>query len=242
MKYIIILLLLITQCLHAQLAEGMSSVRLKIYNPTGQTLTAIIKRYNRTPEEPSSRFVALAPDDTTVFDFEMIMPERNVATDLYELKIYEAPNYYFIQYHSNWNCERIEGEYYSCLHSILPEIQIADSLRFSKTEYEFIERNNMPIYDFVEVQPKYIDGIESFMEGSRAVIQKKKFTTDVKIYVSFVAELDSTVSDIKVLKSSHPDFDADVIKYFEGLQFIPGLRAGVAVRSRMTLPVRVNVK
>jgi len=240
-KSILLILVLMTQTLFAQLEEGMSSVRLEIYNPTGQTLTAIIKKHYPKPDEVSSQFVALAPDDTTVFDFEMIMPERNVAPDLYELKIYEAPNYYYMGYHGNWMCERIEGEYYTCFHSILPEIQIVDSLRFSETEYKFIERNLQPIYDFVEVQAEYIDGIEAFMKGASEVLEGREFSSDVRIYVSFVAEVDSTVSDVKVLKSSHPDFDADVIKYFEGLQFIPGKLKGVAVRSRMTLPVRVNI-
>ena len=58
---------------------------------------------------------------------------------------------------------------------------------------------------------------------------------EVKIFVQFTVEMDSTVSSIEVLKSSHEQYNEAVINYFSSLRFIPGRIEGEAVRSKLVI-------
>jgi len=60
-----------------------------------------------------------------------------------------------------------------------------------------------------------------------------------KVYVSFVVEADGKLSEIHVSKGIHPECDAEAVRVLQEcpLEWQPGIKEGIAVRTRMSIPM-----
>lgn len=63
-----------------------------------------------------------------------------------------------------------------------------------------------------------------------------------KVVVKFVVEKDGSVGDVKVVRSIHPDLDAEAVRVCKALTgFSPGMQNGQAVRVWYTLPIKFKL-
>ncbi len=62
-----------------------------------------------------------------------------------------------------------------------------------------------------------------------------------EVLVEFVVDVNGRVRDVRVIKSSHPDFDAPTIRAVSKWRFEPGRRNNVPVAFRMSAPVTFRI-
>ena len=61
------------------------------------------------------------------------------------------------------------------------------------------------------------------------------------VYVEFVVERDSSISNIKVIRGIHEPLDKSVIETFKTMpKWIPGINKGKTVRTRVVFPVSIR--
>jgi len=63
-----------------------------------------------------------------------------------------------------------------------------------------------------------------------------------KVYVDFVIEKDGSVSNVKIIRSVHPEVDAEAIRMVKSIPTMhaPAMLSGKPVRLRYTLPINVQ--
>jgi len=63
-----------------------------------------------------------------------------------------------------------------------------------------------------------------------------------KVYVDFVIEKDGSVSNVKIIRSVHPEVDAEAIRMVKSIPTMhaPAMLSGNPVRLRYTLPINVQ--
>lgn len=101
----------------------------------------------------------------------------------------------------------------------------------------------------VEKMPSFRGG------GSREVVQYvqqhiawprnkgKMILTQGRVFVSFTVGVDGRVGDVKIVKSLHPRFDAEVLRVVRLLpQFEPGRQMGETVAVSFTVPITFKLK
>ena len=98
------------------------------------------------------------------------------------------------------------------------------------------------IYQVVEEQPLFPGGMDKMAEFLQANIKYpalcKKEGIQGRVVVQFVVNKDGSICDDKVVKSAHPQLDAEGIRVISSMpRWIPGKQKGKNVRVRYTLPV-----
>lgn len=99
------------------------------------------------------------------------------------------------------------------------------------------------IFTIVEEQPQFPGGDMALSQYLRNNLKYPETARVAKVegavFVSFVVEIDGTVSNIKIVKGLHPDCDAEVIRVISEMpKWSPGKQKGKPVRVQFTLPVR----
>ena len=63
-----------------------------------------------------------------------------------------------------------------------------------------------------------------------------------KVFVDFVIEKDGSVSDVEIIRSVHPEVDAEAIRMVKSIPTMhaPAMLSGKPVRLRYTLPINVQ--
>jgi protein TonB len=96
----------------------------------------------------------------------------------------------------------------------------------------------------VDVLPKYPGGISNFYNfvarNFNAVDLNNE--TILTVYVSFVVEIDGTMTDIVVLRNPGYGMDKEAIRVLKSLKtkWEPGIKNGKPVRTQYTLPIKVK--
>ncbi len=98
------------------------------------------------------------------------------------------------------------------------------------------------IYKAVEHEPEFPGGIEKLYRylgrNLRYPAAAKENNIQGKVFVTFVVEIDGSLTDIKVSKSLSPETDAEAIRLMKASpKWNPGIQNGRAVRTQYTLPV-----
>jgi TonB family protein len=98
------------------------------------------------------------------------------------------------------------------------------------------------IYQVVEEQPLFPGGMDKMTEFLQKNIQYpslcKKDGIQGRVIVQFVINKDGSICDAKVLKSAHPQLDAEALRVINTMpRWIPGKMKGKNVRVLYTLPV-----
>jgi protein TonB len=75
-----------------------------------------------------------------------------------------------------------------------------------------------------------------------AKTKKQKEARSGKVFVSFVIEKDGNVTNVKILRSVHPEVDAEAIRVVKSIPTMhtPGLIDGKSVRLSYILPINVQ--
>jgi TonB family protein len=105
--------------------------------------------------------------------------------------------------------------------------------------------NQIPFYKY-EIMPQFPGGEAKMMLFIRDSVQ---YPTEAKenniqgtCYVTFVVEKDGKLTDIKMLRGSHPILDAEAMRVV-GLMptWLPGKQDGMAVRVQFNLPIKFTL-
>jgi protein TonB len=93
--------------------------------------------------------------------------------------------------------------------------------------------------------PQFPGGIERFYQYVGSHLDKPEADesiTSVKVIMSFVVEIDGSMTDIKALRSSDKELEKSAIKVLKGLKtkWAPGKKDGASVRTLYVLPIRVD--
>jgi len=99
-----------------------------------------------------------------------------------------------------------------------------------------------PIFIVVEEQPEFIGGEEArlkfLMDNLKYPREAKEANLYGKVIVSFVVEVDGSLSNIKILRSVHPLLDAEAIRVVKLMpNWKAGKQRGKAVRVQYHLPI-----
>ncbi len=104
---------------------------------------------------------------------------------------------------------------------------------------------NDEVFEVVEKMPSYVGGEEArqiFI--AKNLVYPKTFGERVgsKIIVEFIIEVDSSVSNVKIIKSFDADFDAEVVRVMKLMKWIPGEQRGKKVRVKMRMPIIIELQ
>jgi len=240
--YISIFLFFISYFSLAQSPADSVSIQMHIYNPLDTALTITIKNRPNRKRSFTYEILKVPAGDTITFPFEIELADNQVPSRYYEIRVYEAPDYHEITYHDYWDCVRLVGECYSCIHVIRDEIELVDSMRFDSVQFLIDKREQEPIYDILQSgnEPIYVDGKDSLMARSANALLKAGVNETTTIFVQVVVETDGTTSHVKILRSSNEKYNQTVIDFYKSALFYPGKRDGRWVRTRMNFPVSVR--
>lgn len=101
-------------------------------------------------------------------------------------------------------------------------------------------------YTIVEDMPEYPGGTKALLDWVVSQVQYPEEALKKKLegvsYISYIVEVDGTVSNVKVVRGSHEILDKEavrVVSLIEGYE--PGMQRGKPVRVSYTLPVRFKL-
>lgn len=126
-------------------------------------------------------------------------------------------------------------------------IMQSDVLTIVEEETEAEEADEADdIYQVVEEQPLFPGGMDKMAEFLQANIKYpalcKKEGIQGRVIVQFVVNKDGSICDVKVVKSAHPQLDAEALRVISSMpRWIPGKQKGKNVRVRYTLPVHFRL-
>jgi TonB family protein len=110
-------------------------------------------------------------------------------------------------------------------------------------EFYFLEfeslKNPENVFTVVDEMPEFPGGFEKLVEFMHANLKMPaSIDEDGKTYVSFVVEKDGSLSEVKVIKGFNKAADQEAMRAVKTFPaWIPGKQQGIAVRTRMVLPI-----
>lgn len=112
----------------------------------------------------------------------------------------------------------------------MPETAPADTARSEKT------------YDIVETMPDFPGGIGEMMKylvkNIRYPKEMEEQKVEGRVIVTFVVRKNGEIADAKVVKSVHPQLDAEALRIINGMpNWTPGMQNGKPVNVKFALPV-----
>jgi len=107
--------------------------------------------------------------------------------------------------------------------------------------------DSLEIVDFPDEQAEFPGGVAEFnryilsnLHISDSVLIEGPFS---KVYAQFVVELDGSITDIVIVRGAHPLVDKEIKRLLRNMpRWTPGMINGKKVRSRFTVPIRVELK
>ncbi|MCS7005338.1 MAG: energy transducer TonB [Cytophagales bacterium] len=109
-----------------------------------------------------------------------------------------------------------------------------------------IEEDVNEIFTIVEENASPPGGMQAFYEYLAQNIKypksARKMGIEGKVFVQFVVERDGSLTDIQVMRSLHPDCDAEAVRVLkEAPKWKPGKQRGRPVRQKMTIPINFKL-
>jgi len=119
------------------------------------------------------------------------------------------------------------------------EVQIDETESRTKT-------NVSEVYTVVEEQPSYPGGEEArirfLQENIKYPEEAKELGIRGKVFVTFVVEIDGSISDIRVLRGIGGGCDEEAIRVVDAMpRWIPGKQSGSPVRVQYNLPIKFSL-
>jgi protein TonB len=103
------------------------------------------------------------------------------------------------------------------------------------------------IFTVVEEQPTYPGGDEArikfLQDNMKYPEEAKELGVQGKVYVTFVVEVDGSISDVKVLRGVGSGCDDEAIRVVKSMpKWVPGKQRGVPVRVQFNLPINFKLQ
>lgn len=103
------------------------------------------------------------------------------------------------------------------------------------------------VYTVVEQMPEFPGGVQKLLDFISQNIQypqtAMKQNVQGRAIVQFVIEKDGSLSNFNVLRSVHPDLDAEAVRVVKSMpKWKPGMQKGEPVRCKYTLPVMFKLQ
>ena len=103
------------------------------------------------------------------------------------------------------------------------------------------------IFTVVEEQPGYPGGDEArikfLQENIKYPEEAKELGVQGKVFVTFVVEVDGSITDVKVLRGIGAGCDEEAIRVVKSMpKWVPGKQRGVPVRVQFNLPIKFTLQ
>lgn len=103
------------------------------------------------------------------------------------------------------------------------------------------------IFTVVEEQPQYPGGDESrikyLQDNIKYPDEAKELGVQGKVFVTFVVEVDGSITDVRVLRGIGAGCDEEAIRVVKGMpKWVPGKQRGVPVRVQFNLPIKFTLQ
>jgi periplasmic protein TonB len=123
-----------------------------------------------------------------------------------------------------------------------------EEIKVEETKTQVIEQEApKEIFTVVEEQPGYPGGDEARIKFLQANIkypeEAKELGTQGKVFVTFVVEVDGSITDVKVLRGIGAGCDEEAIRVVKSMpKWVPGKQRGVPVRVQFNLPIKFTLQ
>lgn len=103
------------------------------------------------------------------------------------------------------------------------------------------------IFTVVEENPTYPGGDEArikfLMENMKYPEEAKELGVQGKVFVTFVVEVDGSITDVKVLRGIGSGCDDEAVRVVKSMpKWVPGKQRGVPVRVQFNLPINFKLQ
>ena len=103
------------------------------------------------------------------------------------------------------------------------------------------------IFTVVEEQPTYPGGDEARIKFLQANMkypeEAKELGVQGKVFVTFVVEVDGSITDVKVLRGIGSGCDDEAVRVVKSMpKWVPGKQRGVPVRVQFNLPINFKLQ
>jgi periplasmic protein TonB len=128
------------------------------------------------------------------------------------------------------------------------EAPAEENIEVVETKTQVIEQEApKEIFTVVEEQPGYPGGDEARIKFLQANIkypeEAKELGTQGKVFVTFVVEVDGSITDVKVLRGIGAGCDEEAIRVVKSMpKWVPGKQRGVPVRVQFNLPIKFTLQ
>ena len=104
------------------------------------------------------------------------------------------------------------------------------------------DSGNNGIFQVVEQLPEFPGGMAELMKYLQKNLRYPQICKEQgvqgRVIVQFVVNMDSTITDVNVIKSVNPHLDEEAVRVVSSMpKWVPGRQYGKPVRVRFTLPV-----
>lgn len=152
----------------------------------------------------------------------------------------------------NFSLEVTAGDRIEAIYMGFEPFTIGVSKTFSeRNDYKIMLRKEgadpSKPYDVVEQMPQYPGGTGKLFEYLAKSVRYPKEAENAgvqgRVIATFVVEKDGSISNAKVVKSIHPDLDAEALRVVNGMSnWNPGMQNGEPVRVKYTVPITFRLQ
>lgn len=128
------------------------------------------------------------------------------------------------------------------------EAPAEEGIEVVETKTQVIEQEApREIFTVVEEQPNYPGGDEARIKFLQANMkypeEAKELGIQGKVFVTFVVEVDGSITDVKVLRGIGSGCDDEAIRVVKSMpRWVPGKQRGVPVRVQFNLPINFKLQ
>ncbi|MEI6898243.1 MAG: energy transducer TonB [Bacteroidota bacterium] len=123
-----------------------------------------------------------------------------------------------------------------------------EEIKIEETKTQVIEEApKAEIFTVVEEQPGYPGGDEArirfLQENIKYPEEAKELGTQGKVFVTFVVEMDGSITDVRVLRGIGSGCDEEAIRVVKSMpRWVPGKQRGQPVRVQFNLPIKFTLQ
>ena len=128
------------------------------------------------------------------------------------------------------------------------EAPSAEEIKVEEVKEQVIQQEApKEIFTVVEEQPGYPGGDEArikyLQENIKYPDEAKELGVQGKVFVTFVVEVDGSISDVRVLRGIGAGCDEEAIRVVRNMpRWVPGKQRGVPVRVQFNLPIKFTLQ
>ena len=128
------------------------------------------------------------------------------------------------------------------------EAPAAEDIKVEEVKEQVIQQEApKEIFTVVEEQPGYPGGDEArikyLQDNIKYPDEAKELGVQGKVFVTFVVEVDGSITDVRVLRGIGAGCDEEAIRVVRGMpKWVPGKQRGVPVRVQFNLPIKFTLQ